>query len=89
MKCPKCGSAEKSRVFDDGSMYCGSCGKVSGEPENTKEARIAALEVECARLRDIITRASVCFFHDGTDGETASRMLAILNDANKELSHDK
>jgi hypothetical protein len=39
-------------------------------------------ERESARLRDIIKRASVAFFGDGTDGETASAMLVILDEVN-------
>ena len=39
------------------------------------------LNKENAILKDIIKRASVQFFHDGSDGETASKMLSILNEA--------
>ena len=45
--------------------------------------KMRGMETEAARLRDIIERASVQFFHDGTDGETAARMLTILNEATK------
>lgn len=38
------------------------------------------LERENERLRDIITRASVNFFYDGSDGHAASEMLKILNE---------
>ena len=33
------------------------------------------------RLNRVIERASVQFFHDGTDGETAAKMLTVLNEA--------
>ena len=33
------------------------------------------------RLNRVIERASVQFFHDGTDGETAAKMLNVLNEA--------
>jgi cell division protein FtsB len=36
---------------------------------------------EAERCNDIINRASVQFFHDGTDGETAAKMLTVLNEA--------
>jgi hypothetical protein len=38
------------------------------------------LELENEKLRDIITRASVHFFYDGSDGDAASAMLKILNE---------
>ena len=38
-------------------------------------------KTEAVRLRGIINRASVQFFRDGADGETAAKMLAILNEA--------
>ena len=34
-----------------------------------------------AQLMDIIERASVQFLREGSDGETAAKMLAILNEA--------
>ena len=33
------------------------------------------------RLNRVIERASVQFFHDGSDGETAAKMLNVLNEA--------
>ena len=33
------------------------------------------------RLNRVIERASVQFFHEGTDGETAAKMLTVLNEA--------
>jgi transposase-like protein len=38
------------------------------------------LRAEVERCNDIINRASVQFFHDGTDGETAAKMLTVLNE---------
>jgi hypothetical protein len=46
---------------------------------NANEA--GRLRTEVVRLNDIINRASVQFFHDGTDGETAAKMLTVLNEA--------
>ena len=49
------------------------------------EAELAAerdqLRAEVERRNDIINRASVQFFHDGSDGETAAKMLTVLNEA--------
>jgi hypothetical protein len=39
------------------------------------------LRLKNAELHDIINRASTQFFHDGTDGETAAKMLTVLNEA--------
>jgi transposase-like protein len=39
------------------------------------------LRSEVERCNDIINRASVQFFHDRTDGETAAKMLTVLNEA--------
>jgi hypothetical protein len=39
------------------------------------------LRAEVERWNDIINRASVQFFHDGSDGETAAKMLTVLNEA--------
>jgi len=38
------------------------------------------LRAEVDRLNDIINRAGVQFFHDGTDGQTAAKMLTVLNE---------
>ena len=48
--------------------------------ENAIE-RAERAEAEVERCNDIINRASVQFFHDGTDGETAAKMLTVLNEA--------
>jgi hypothetical protein len=45
---------------------------------NANEASRLRAEVE--RLNDIINRAGVQFFHDGTDGQTAAKMLTVLNE---------
>ena len=45
------------------------------------EAERDLLRAEVERCNDIINRASVQFFHDGTDGETAAKMLTVLNEA--------
>lgn len=39
------------------------------------------LRLKNAELYDIINRASTQFFHDGTDGEIATNMIVILNEA--------
>jgi hypothetical protein len=44
-------------------------------------AEIQRLLAEVERRNDIINRASVEFFRDGTDGETAAKMLKVLNEA--------
>jgi len=45
------------------------------------EAERDLLRAEVERCNDIINRASVQFFHDGTDRETAAKMLTVLNEA--------
>jgi hypothetical protein len=55
-------------------------GKTSGDWD-ALEARSERAEAEVGRLIDIINRSSVQFFHDGTDGETAAKMLTVLNEA--------
>jgi hypothetical protein len=53
------------------------------EATNSPAAKqIEELERSNATLIDIIKRASTAFFGDGTDGETASRMLVILDEVN-------
>jgi len=42
------------------------------------QARAEKAEAELARANDIIKRASVQFFSDGTDGEVATKMLNVL-----------
>jgi hypothetical protein len=51
--------------------------------DSNVELRIRAekAEAELARAHDIINRASVQFFRDGSDGETAAKMLTVLNEA--------
>jgi hypothetical protein len=44
-------------------------------------AELTRLRAEVERWNDIINRASVQFFHDGSDGETAAKMLTVLNEA--------
>jgi hypothetical protein len=48
---------------------------------NEANARAEKAEAELARAHDIIKRASVQFFHDGTDGDAAAKMLTVLNEA--------
>ncbi len=43
--------------------------------------READLLGKIERLNRVIERASVQFFHEGTDGETAAKMLTVLNEA--------
>jgi hypothetical protein len=43
--------------------------------------READLLGKLERLNRVIERASVQFFHEGTDGETAAKMLTVLNEA--------
>ena len=42
--------------------------------------READLLGKIERLNRVIERASVQFFHEGTDGETAAKMLTVLNE---------
>lgn len=42
--------------------------------------READLLGKISRLNRVIERASVQFFHEGTDGETAAKMLTVLNE---------
>jgi hypothetical protein len=63
--------------------------KAHFEAECLEQARLLGKSAEreadllgkLARLHSVIERASVQFFHDGTDGETAARMLTVLNEA--------
>ena len=41
----------------------------------------AKLEKERDELKDVIRRAKIAFFEDGPDGQTCSKMLAILQEA--------
>ena len=59
------------------------------EAECLEQARLLGMSGEreadllgkIARLNRVIERASVQFFHDGSDGETAAKMLTVLNEA--------
>jgi hypothetical protein len=44
---------------------------------------IIALKERIKRLEDIIHRAACAFFRDGSDGQVASGMLAILEEVRK------
>ena len=64
------------------------------EAECLEQARLLGMSGEreadllgkISRLHSIIERASVQFFHEGTDGETAVKMLTILAKAKHELN---
>ena len=64
------------------------------EAECLEQARLLGMSGEreadllgkISRLHSIIERASVQFFHEGTDGETAVKMLTILTKAKHELN---
>jgi len=53
----------------------------SHRDELLKENR--ELKDRIKRLEDRITRAATAFFRDGSDGQTASGMLAILEEERK------
>jgi transposase-like protein len=57
------------------------CGWPHCEPAKADAAELARLRAEVERRNDIIKRASMQFFHDGTDGEAAAKMLTVLNEA--------
>ena len=44
---------------------------------------IIALKERIKRLEDTISRAACAFFRDGSDGQVASGMLSILEEARK------
>ena len=57
----------------------------SPDCHQSRELRAIALEVRkredrIKQLEDRIHRASVAFFRDGSDGQVASQMLAILEE---------
>ena len=47
------------------------------------EHELAAAQERIKRLEDIIHRAACEFFRDGSDGQTASGMLTILEEGRK------
>ena len=56
---------------------------------DSRELRAIALEVRkredrIKQLEDRIDRASIAFFRDGSDGQVASGMLAILEERRKQ-----
>lgn len=50
---------------------------------NTYKVHVEMQEKRIKQLEDIIKRASIRFFQDGSDGKTATDMLAILDEAMK------
>jgi hypothetical protein len=52
-----------------------------GEAVDSLLAERDQLRAEVERCNDIINRASVQFFHDGADGETAAKILRVINEA--------
>lgn len=48
---------------------------------NQYKTHIEFQEKRIKELEDIINRASIRFFQDGSDGKTATQMLAILDEA--------
>ena len=72
--------ADRRRIRAEVERWKTVAAEMSQEREhNANEASRLRAEVE--RLNDIINRASVQFFHDGSDGETAAKMLTVLNEA--------
>jgi hypothetical protein len=59
----------------------GTLGEKSEKVVEVALSTIDQLRAEVERRNDIINRASVQFFHDGSDGETAAKMLTVLNEA--------
>ena len=73
-------AAELSRLRAEVERWQGTAATMTAEREhNANEAGRLRSEVE--RLNDIINRASVQFFRDGTDGETTAKMFTVLNEA--------
>jgi hypothetical protein len=79
-----------AKTFQDDEDQCraGNAATDMRDECATLERELAALtadrdqlRAEVERCNDIINRASVQFFHDGTDGETAAKMLTVLNEA--------
>jgi len=62
---------------------------MKAEAECLEQARLLGMSGEreadllgkIERLNRVIERASVQFFHEGSDGETAAKMLTVLNEA--------
>jgi hypothetical protein len=78
--CWCCATAELTRLRAEVERWKTVAAEMSQEREhNANEASRLRAEVE--RRNDIINRASVQFFHDGSDGETAAKMLTVLNEA--------
>jgi translation initiation factor 2B subunit (eIF-2B alpha/beta/delta family) len=72
--------ADRRRLRAEVERWKTVAAQMTAEREhNANEA--SRLRTEVDRLNDIINRASVQFFHDGTDGETAAKMLTVLNEA--------
>ena len=49
------------------------------------EQKLEAANERINQLKIIISRASMAFFRDGSDGQVASGMLAILEEERKKL----
>lgn len=84
MSCPYCNSPVLLNDLAGNQWYkCGtvktfrSASCVDREPLAT-ELRNAQAHIK--RLEDCIHRAAVAFFRDGSDGQVASGMLAILEE---------
>ena len=82
--CPKCGASVS--MYDTGGTpwyACGSKGTfrsiscVDREPVATQ---LREAQQRIKQLEDRIHRASMAFFRDGSDGQVASGMLAILEE---------
>ena len=75
--------ADKSRAEKSERAETVALAKWNGALERAMkaEAERDLLRAEVERCNDIINRASVQFFHDGTDRETAAKMLTVLNEA--------
>jgi hypothetical protein len=72
--------ADRRRLRAEVERWKTVAAEMSQEREhNANEA--SRLRAEMERRNDIINRASLQFFHDGSDGETAAKMLTVLNEA--------
>lgn len=60
-------------------------GRVSVDFARTLERELNAANDHIKRLEDCIHRAAVAFFRDGSDGQVASGMLAILEEERGKL----
>lgn len=54
-------------------------------PRQRTSEKIIALKSRIKRLEDRIHRAAMAFFSDGSDGQVASGMLAILEEERNKL----